>query len=365
MSDECSTQNDYDGRNGLRILSIFIMLISSGLGTFFPLLSSRYSSVNLPNWCWFFAKFFGSGVIVATGFIHLLQPASEALTDECLTGVISEYPWAFGICLMSLFLLFLTEIIAHHYIDIAAGNHKHGDQTHSHNHGHGHGHGNSDPTPGSSRDEFSDENENYEMEHFIQDSNSKVDETIKSIRLDNDDIESNYSSNDTTNSNYLNQILSVFILEFGVIFHSIFVGLSLSVSGEEFITLFIVLTFHQMFEGLGLGTRIAEVKWDKSRRSTPWYLALGFTFATPIAIAVGLGVRKSFNPGSRTALITNGVFDSISAGILIYTGIVELMAHEFLFSNQFKGEGGLQKMLCAYGVMCIGAGLMSLLGKWV
>lgn len=163
---------------------------------------------------------------------------------------------------------------------------------------------------------------------------------------------------------YLNQIFSVTILEFGIIFHSVFVGLSLSVSGEEFETLFIVLTFHQMFEGLGLGTRIAETPWPASKRLTPWFMGLAFTLTSPIAAAIGIGVRNSFLPGSRTALITNGIFDSISSGILIYTGLVELMAHEFLYSNQFKGPEGFKRMLCAYFIMCCGAALMALLGKW-
>ncbi|EHN01228.1 Zrt2p [Saccharomyces cerevisiae x Saccharomyces kudriavzevii VIN7] len=163
---------------------------------------------------------------------------------------------------------------------------------------------------------------------------------------------------------YLNQMLAVFILEFGIIFHSVFVGLSLSVAGEEFETLFIVLTFHQMFEGLGLGTRVAETNWPESKRYTPWLMGLAFTLTSPIAVAIGIGVRHSWVPGSRRALIANGVFDSISSGILIYTGLVELMAHEFLYSNQFKGPDGLKKMLSAYFIMCCGAALMALLGKW-
>lgn len=134
--------------------------------------------------------------------------------------------------------------------------------------------------------------------------------------------------NDQSKEQYYGQLLNVFVLEFGIIFHSVFIGLSLAVAGDEFKTLYIVLVFHQMFEGLGLGTRIATTNWDK-HRFTPWLLALGYTLCTPIAIAIGIGVRHSYPPGSRRALITNGVFDSISAGILVYTGLVELMAHEF------------------------------------
>jgi solute carrier family 39 (zinc transporter), member 1/2/3 len=45
---------------------------------------------------------------------------------------------------------------------------------------------------------------------------------------------------------------------------------------------------------------------------------------TPIGIAAGLGVKTTYNPGSTTASIVSGVMDSLSSGILIYTGLVEV-----------------------------------------
>jgi zinc transporter 1/2/3 len=162
---------------------------------------------------------------------------------------------------------------------------------------------------------------------------------------------------------YKAQMTAIFILEFGIIFHSVFIGLTLAVSGSEFDTLFVVLIFHQTFEGLGLGSRLAITPWPKHRRWTPYILALAYGLSTPIAIAVGLGVRKSYPPGSATTLIVNGVFDSISAGILIYTGLVELMAHEFMFSRSMQ-KASIRTLLAAFGTMCLGAGLMALLGKW-
>lgn len=162
---------------------------------------------------------------------------------------------------------------------------------------------------------------------------------------------------------YKSQLTAIFILEFGIIFHSVFIGLTLAVSGKEFITLFIVLIFHQTFEGLGLGARLAVTPWPKSRKWTPYILAVAYGVSTPIAIAVGLGVRKSYPPESRTTLIVNGVFDSISAGILIYTGLVELLAHEFLFSNTMR-EAPAKTLFSAFFLTCLGAALMALLGKW-
>ncbi|CCF59634.1 hypothetical protein KAFR_0H02250 [Kazachstania africana CBS 2517] len=366
--DTCSTSNDYDGNNNLRILSVFILLISASIGVFFPILASRYSFINLPGWCFFIAKFFGSGVIVATAFIHLLEPASEELGDDCLGGTFAEYPWAFGICLMSLFFLFLVEIISHYFVNK--------------NFGHDHGHDETGTIVHHiPREEDEEEEDSLDEDFKKGDIESQTSPDIRTHKLDRlaSILGKDHFSHDSTHQDpsqlgtsteefqkeqYLNQIVALFILESGIIFHSIFIGLSLAVTGAEFKTLFIVLTFHQMFEGLGLGTRISEANWPQSKKYIPWLMGLAFALTTAIAVAIGIGVRHSWVPGSRNALIASGIFDSISAGILIYTGLVELMAHEFLYSNQFKGPDGFKRMLFAYFIMCCGAALMALLGKW-
>ena len=50
-------------------------------------------------------------------------------------------------------------------------------------------------------------------------------------------------------------------------------------------------------------------------------------------MAIGLGLRATYDPQSATALIVSGILDAISSGILLYTDLVEFMAHEFLFSK--------------------------------
>lgn len=47
-------------------------------------------------------------------FIHLLEPASDALGEECLGGTFVEYPWAFGIAMVSLFAMFFVELVSFH-----------------------------------------------------------------------------------------------------------------------------------------------------------------------------------------------------------------------------------------------------------
>jgi hypothetical protein len=114
---ECSTGSEYDGRLGLRISAIFTIFIGSLLGCLVPIFLTRSSLFKIPKTAFFIAKYFGSGVIIGTAFIHLLAPAIEALTSPCLNrnDLITQYSWPEGICLMSIFAMFLAEILVSHY----------------------------------------------------------------------------------------------------------------------------------------------------------------------------------------------------------------------------------------------------------
>lgn len=82
--------------------------------------------------------------------------------------------------------------------------------------------------------------------------------------------------------------------------------------------------FTETFEGLGIGSRLALLKIDLKYNWIPIAAALLYGLTTPIGIAAGLGVRSTYNPGTATASIVSGSMDSISAGILIYTSLVEV-----------------------------------------
>lgn len=289
---------------------------------------------------------------------QLLAPATEALSNPCLTGVITEYPWAQGIALMSVFSLFFVELLAMRYATfstmssdmqteaVAAAESdrrmaKAAEAAREKDGG---------PSSSSSSPDV--------QSSSVATTSATTVPAAVSDRL-NDEIEGAARHVE----NYAACLTSIFILEFGVIFHSVLIGLTLAVSGAEFKTLYIVLTFHQMFEGLGLGTRLATVPWPASRWQTPYLMAIAYGLSTPIAIAAGLGVRNSYHAEGATTLVVAGVFDSLSAGILLYTGLVELMAHEFLFAKSLK-ETKTSTLMSAFGCMVLGAFLMSLLGKW-
>jgi zinc transporter 1/2/3 len=116
-----------------------------------------------------------------------------------------------------------------------------------------------------------------------------------------------------------------------------------------------------MFEGLGLGSRIAILEFPRNSIK-PWLMSLAYGTTTPFGIAIGLGVRESYNPDSPTALIVQGVLDSISAGILLYAALVELIASDFIYDPKFRKKSTTYQA-SAFIFLLLGAGIMSLIGK--
>lgn len=175
------------------------------------------------------------------------------------------------------------------------------------------------------------------------------------------DTDSDVSSMAIENA-FRTQIAAFLVLEFGVIFHSVIIGLALGSAGDEFSTLYPVLVFHQSFEGLGIGARLSAIPFPNRLKWMPWALVIAYGLTTPIAIAVGLGVRTQYNAGSYTANVVSGVLDALSAGILLYTGLVELLARDFLFDPHRTKDGKKLAFMCCS--VLLGVFLMALLGEW-
>jgi zinc transporter ZupT len=104
--------------------------------------------------------------------------------------------------------------------------------------------------------------------------------------------------------------LNISLLEGGILFHSIFVGITISITSEGFIVLLVAILFHQMFEGIGLGSRIAAVPYPK-KSIRPWVLVCAFGLTCPIGQAIGLLSRNSYDPDSAYGLIMVGVFNAM------------------------------------------------------
>lgn len=62
--------NEYNGNLGARISSVFVILFVSCGFTYLPVLATRVRGLRIPLYVYLFARYFGTGVIVATGFIQ-------------------------------------------------------------------------------------------------------------------------------------------------------------------------------------------------------------------------------------------------------------------------------------------------------
>lgn len=104
--------------------------------------------------------------------------------------------------------------------------------------------------------------------------------------------------------------LNITLLEGGILFHSIFVGMTISITTDGFITLLVAIIFHQFFEGLGLGSRIAAVPY-KPKALKPWVLVVAFGTTCPIGQIIGLVTKDSYDQGSAFSLILVGFFNAL------------------------------------------------------
>lgn len=157
------------------------------------------------------------------------------------------------------------------------------------------------------------------------------------------------------------QSLQITLIEGGILFHSVFVGMTISITAEGFIILLIAIVFHQMFEGLGLGSRIADVPYPKGSWK-PWALVIAFGTTAPFGQALGLFTRSSYDPNSAFGLILVGVFNAISSGLLIYAALVDLLAEDFLseeanatLTKKDKTQAFCYVLLGAAGMAIVGA----------
>lgn len=72
-----------------KLIAMATVFVSSLIGVCIPIFAKKCSYLNPENDFYFLVKAFAAGVILATGFIHILPDAFEALTSPC----ISEKPW--------------------------------------------------------------------------------------------------------------------------------------------------------------------------------------------------------------------------------------------------------------------------------
>ncbi|KAK4207050.1 zinc-regulated transporter 1 [Rhypophila decipiens] len=363
---------------GLRISALFVILVTASLTTLFPVVTTRVHLFHVPLYVYIFARYFGAGIIIATAFIHLLDPAYEAIGPYTCVGLTKGwkgYSWPPSIAMASAMLIFLLDFGAEWYVERTFGlehQHKAVEET--------------TPVPDNrsapsghplrsrqlsivshhSHQFLHSADQDDELSHpEPEDAESTAGEEKAAVAERDVEIVPSPTTSIAareTERGFRSQIAAFMILEFGVIVHSVIIGLNLGASGDEFTSLYPVVVFHQAFEGLGIGARLSVIPFPPRFTWLPWSFCALYGLSTPLSLAAGLFIAKAYDPASFTASIVSGVLDSISAGILLYTGLVELLARDFLFNPDRTRK---TKRICfMLGSLFLGLFLMALLGKW-
>ncbi|TKW08385.2 hypothetical protein SEVIR_6G025100v4 [Setaria viridis] len=343
-------EEDARGALRLKLIAVASILASGATGVLVPVLGRSASALRPDGDVFFAVKAFAAGVILATGMVHILPAAFDALAPPCDAGSGrgkgAAFPFAGLVAMCSAMVTMMVDSVAAGYYqrshfrkarpvdDAAAAGadeeadaehaghvHVHTHATHGHAHGHAHdhgGHGHGGPAAGASPDDASS--------------------FAVSIR---------------------HRVISQ-VLELGILVHSVIIGVSLGASlrPSTIRPLVGALSFHQFFEGIGLGGCIVQAKFKV--RAT-MIMATFFSLTAPMGIALGIAITSSYSKHSATALVVEGVFNAAAAGILIYMSLVDLLAADF---NNPRLQTNMKLQLATYLALFLGAGLMSLLAKW-
>lgn len=84
---------------------------------------------------------------------------------------------------------------------------------------------------------------------------------------------------------------------------------------------------------------------------------------TPIGQAIGLATHALYSPDSEVGLILVGVMNAISAGLLTFASLVELLSEDFLSDESWRYLRGRRRIVACLLVF-FGAFFMSFVGAW-
>ena len=381
-SDSSCKGADLSGQGlDLHIAAIFIVLVASAIGAGIPTMAKHLRWHEIGFYI-ALGKTIGTGVVLACGFIHMLQPAAESLVSDCLPRLFTEVYPAFA------YLYALVAALGMQFLDLMFVEYATSRQL-------------ARMQPGADAGSVST-NANRKAASALEDKHVLLDSATTSSDVDlpppssaaavissattlathgkadlhallhpsrlaeNEEAHVGHSHPRIELDGTTRKLIEAYVLEFGVTVHSVFIGLAVGVMGRNGLrALLTALCFHQFFEGVALGSRIVEANFPSR-----WHevlMALIFTISAPIGIAVAIAVTSTLNAEGRTFLLVQGTFDGLCAGILIYIGFTLLVVD---FPSDLrkhcanKPRSALLKSLM-FACLWVGAGLMAFIGKYL
>ena len=424
-ADPCAGGGEAETYNqGLHIGGIFIILGASLLGAGLPVLGKYVPLFAVHPYILVLGKCLGIGIILACALVHMLQPSAEELGSPCLSAAFTQdygaYPYLF--CMLAILMMQFIDYAVEDFIvskmaaqanaNAVGQEGKKMDETATNNLSLVNQ--NSRPTdsvtivPTRTSPRASDQEAAIDMSsgsyqnavHLgpvaihhgkaedCQPSALNVIVTVASgdaVDLDDDSNQhmhmhkgkelvpgSPHGHSHGGEHGHVHSVLflkgvkrtiAAYLLEFSVTAHSVFIGVTTGiVSQQAFHALIVALVFHQCFEGVALGSRIAEA--ELGSRTEEVAMVMIFALSAPLGMAIGVGVTSTINPDGATYNYASGIFDSVCAGILLYIGLM-LLLKDFPEDVQKHCAGNKWKKLGMFVALWTGAGVMAYIGKYL
>eukprot|EP01113_Clastostelium_recurvatum_P038223 TRINITY_DN5690_c0_g1_i1.p1 TRINITY_DN5690_c0_g1~~TRINITY_DN5690_c0_g1_i1.p1 ORF type:complete len:362 (-),score=86.85 TRINITY_DN5690_c0_g1_i1:22-975(-) len=271
----------------LPITALFVILALGLIGSLVPsLIAKRFPSYDLNIKPWFrFLNGLAAGLVLAVGYVHSLPEAfhsfGEVLTDDTPEH---HYAWAGFIAMMGSLLTFAGEEFVHRRIGRFSslhGGHGHsshdGHDHHDHrlkpthhdgHHAHSHAHALSDAKETQPVAVLAEKKEDALQAGVPVDGaaapykpppSPAPDALPLAHQHDHEQEARDLKALEEAHGQKIGYYSELYVLLFGLSFHSIFVGLALGVVSDDW-PLFIAILFHQFFEALALGARVARAQ---------------------------------------------------------------------------------------------------------
>ncbi len=92
-------------------------------------------------------------------------------------------------------------------------------------------------------------------------------------------------------------------------------------------------------------------------------LGAGFMVVTPAGMVVGIFVLNHFNGNDPATIMAIGSLDAFSAGILVWVGLVEMLAGDWMAGGELASADATTATLALSGLVS-GVAAMNFLGRW-
>ncbi|XP_061340715.1 fe(2+) transport protein 1-like [Gastrolobium bilobum] len=324
-AEECESKyaggcHDKDQALKLKIIAIFCILATSMIGICLPIFSRAVPALRPDGELFALVKAFASGVILATGYMHVMPDSFDDLTSPCLPDrPWHKFPFTTFVAMLSAVFTLMVDSFSISYFKKklsvsgtaleAGGGGDGGEHKELQQPGFGHGH-----------------------QHV---------ENVNAEQL-------------------LRYRVVAQVLELGIVVHSVVIGLSMGASENPCTIrpLIAALCFHQLFEGMGLGGCILQAEYGFKVKAIMIFF---FSATTPFGIALGIGLSNVYSDTSPTSLIVEGILNAVSAGLLNYMALVDLLASDFMGP---KLQSRIKLQILSYVAVLLGAGGMSVMAIW-